>query len=119
MEELIPIMKEKFKEKILIIEDKERLTITLIVKGDIFGKFLYPDEIPIILKLYGGLKEDLQMEININEKEQKADIILENEDDFKKIKSIMKNLWENAVDMLAELLKGKYDVIKDVPNIDK
>ena len=119
MEGLLPIMKEKFKQKIEIKEDKEKFTITLTVKGDIFGKFLYPDEIPIILKLYGGLKEDLQMEIKINEKEQKVDIILENEDDFKKIQSIMKNIWETAVDMLAELLKGNYEIIKDVPNIDK
>ncbi|MBY9019239.1 MAG: hypothetical protein KGD66_10460 [Candidatus Lokiarchaeota archaeon] len=118
MEGFLPIMKEKFKEKIEIKEDKQNLTITLIVKGDIFGKFLYPDEIPIILKLYGGLREDIQMEIKANEKEQKVDIILENEEDFKKIQSTMKNIWENAVDMLAELLKGNYEIIKDVPNID-
>ena len=118
MEGFLPIMKEKFKEKIEIKEDKQNLTITLIVKGDIFGKFLYPDEIPIILKLYGGLREDIQMEIKANEKEQKVDIILENKEDFKKIQSTMKNIWENAVDMLAELLKGNYEIIKDVPNID-
>ncbi|MCJ7651778.1 MAG: hypothetical protein MUP85_24500 [Candidatus Lokiarchaeota archaeon] len=118
MEGFLPIMKEKFKEKIEIKEDKQNLTITLMVKGDIFGKFLYPDEIPIILKLYGGLKEALQMEIIINEKDQKVDIILENEDDFMKIQSIMKNIWENAVDLLAELLKGNYESIKDVSNID-
>ncbi len=118
MEGFLPIMKEKFKEKIEIKDDEQNLTITLIVKGDIFGKFLYPDEIPIILKLYGGLKEDLQMEIKINEEEQIVNIVLKNLDDFKKIQSIMKNIWENAVDMLAELLKGNYEIIKDVPNID-
>ena len=118
MEGFLPTMKEKFKEKIEIKDDKENLSITLIVKGDIFGKFLYPDEIPIILKLYGGLREDIHMEIKTYEKEQKIEIILENEDDFKKIQSIMKNIWENAVNMLAELLKGNYKVIKDVPNID-
>ena len=118
MEEFLPSMKGKFKEKIEIKDDERNLTITLVVKGDIFGKFLYPDEIPIILKLYGGLREDIQMEIKANEKEQKIEIILENVEDFKKIQSIMKNIWENAVDMLAELLKGNYKVIKDIPNID-
>ena len=118
MEGLLPIMKEKFKEKIDIKDDKQNLTITLIVKGEIFGKFLYPDEIPIMLKLFGGLKEDIQMEIKINEKAHEVDIILKNEEDFKKIQTIMKNIWENAVTILGELLKGNYESIKDIPNID-
>ena len=118
MEGLLPFMKEKFKEKIEIKDDKQNLTITLIVKGEIFGKFLYPDEIPIILKLYGGLKEDLQMEIKINEKDHKVDIILENEEDFTKIQLVMKTIWENAVNILGELIKGNYESIKGIPNID-
>ena len=39
MEEFLPSMKGKFKEKIEIKDDERNLTITLVVKGDIFGKF--------------------------------------------------------------------------------
>jgi hypothetical protein len=118
MEDLLPSMKEKLKKKIEIKVDEQQLTISLIVKGDISGKLLYPGEIPIMLKLYGGLREDLQMEINADEKEQTIEIILKNKDDFRKIQVIMKSIWENAVEMFEELLNGYFDSIKGVPNID-
>lgn len=117
MERLLPIMKDLFKEKIDLKNDKAAFKITININGEIKGTFLYPDEIPIILKLYGGLKEDIQMKVNAIESEKRIDILFENLEDFTKVLSIMETIWDNAVDILGELLKGNYHVIKDVPNI--
>ena len=118
MEELLPVLKDMLKKAITVNKDKSALTITLKVTQKFKRKLADPEEIIIMLKMFGGLKEEIPMDITIDNENQLIDIKLKNEEDFFKLDEIFAKIWDNAVDMLVELLDGNFDAIKDIPRID-
>ncbi len=118
MEEILPSLKGMLKDAIDIKSDVTRLGITITVLNKIKGNVADPDEILVMLKMFGGLKEDVPMEININNETQIIEIKFQNEEDFKKIQKIMETIWDDAVDMLEQASQGDFSRIKNIPNID-
>jgi len=106
------------KEAVEIKIHASRLTISMVIKSDIKGVVADPNEIIIMLKMYGGLREDIPMEIDIDNNAQKITLKFQNEEGFKKVEKIMEKLWDNAVDMLVSAIEGDISRIKDIPNID-
>ena len=118
MEEIIPSLKGMLKDAIDIKSDATRLEITITVLNKINGIVADPDEILVMLKMFGGLKEDVPMEININNETQVIQLKFQTEEDFKKIQKIMETIWDDAVDMLEQASQGDFSRIKNIPNID-
>ncbi|MFX1407324.1 MAG: hypothetical protein ACFFBW_10230 [Promethearchaeota archaeon] len=118
MEEIFPLLKDMLKNSIQIKKDESNLQISIIIKSEVKGNLAEPEEVIIMLKMFGGLREDLPIEININNEKQAIDLKLDNKENFSKVSSMMDKIWDNAVDMLINLTEGNYNVIKDIPNID-
>ncbi len=118
MEEILPRLKSMLKEVTVISSDVNNFEIVITVVKKINGIVAEPDEIIIMLKMYGGLREDIPMEINIDNNAQNITLKFQNEEDFKKVAKIMDTLWDNAVDMLTSAMEGDISRIKDIPNLD-
>ena len=118
MEEIFPLLKDMLKNSIEIKKYESDLLISLIVKSEVKGNLAKPEEIIIMLKMFGGLREDIPIEININNKNQFIDLKFENKESFKKVSLMMDKIWDNAVEMLIQVTNGNYEVIKDIPKIE-
>jgi len=118
MEEIIPLLRKKIQEKIQVEEDKDNLSIGIIISGKLFGKLAYPGEIEKMLIMLGGLRSNVPMHISVNEKDQKINLRVENQSDYLLIQTAIKKIWDNAIYMFSEILKGNFDVIKDIPSMD-
>ena len=106
------------KEAVDVKMDASRLTISLIVKNKIDGVVADLNEIIVMLKMYGGLREDIPMEIDIDNDAQNITLKFQNEEGFKKVEKILETLWDNAVDILVSVIDGDISRIKDIPKID-
>ena len=118
MEEILPRLKGMLKDATVISTDATKFEITIIVVNKISGNVAEPDEIIVMLKMYGGLREDIPTEINIDNDAQSITLKFQNEEDFKRVAKIMETLWDNAVDMLTSAMEGDISRIKDIPNLD-
>jgi hypothetical protein len=119
MEEILPTLRKKIQEKIHITEDESNLSFEITISGTPFGKLAYPGEIEKMLTMFGGLNRKIPMYVSVNEKEQKISIKVENQSDYSIIHSAVNKIWDNAIFMFSEILKGNFDVIKDIPEIDE
>ena len=119
MEDILPRLKGMLKEATVISSDANNFEIVITVVKKINGIVAEPDEIIVMLKMYGGLREDIPMDINIDNNDQKITLKFQNEADFKKVAKIMETLWDNAVDMLTSAMEGDISRIKDIPNLDE
>jgi len=118
MEEILPSLKGMLKDATVIKSDATRFEITITILNKINDNVADPDEILVMLKMFGGLKEDVPMEINIDNDTQIIELKFQTEEDFKKIQKIMETIWDDAVDMLEQTIQGDFSRIKDIPNID-
>jgi len=118
MEEIFPLLKDMLNNSIQIKKDELNLQFSIIIKTEVKGKLAEPEEVLIMLKMFGGLREDIPIEIIINNEMQTIDLKFDNKENFKKVSLMMDKIWDNAVDMLINLTEGNYNVIKDIPNID-
>ena len=118
MEEILQRLKGMLKDATVIKSDATKFEIVITIVKKINGNVAEPDEIIVMLKMYGGLREDIPMEIDIDNDAQKITLKFENEVDFIKVANIMETLWDNAVDMLTSAMEGDISRIKDIPNLD-
>lgn len=118
MEELLPSLKDMLKEAIDIKKDASKLAIALIVKNKVEGVVAEPEEIILMLKMYGGLREEIPMEIIIDNPTQMITLKFQNEENFKKIAKIFETIWDNAVDLLFQAIESDFSRIKNIPDID-
>ncbi len=118
MEEILPRLKGMLKDATVIKSDVTKFEIVITIVNKISGNVAELDEIIVMLKMYGGLREDIPMEINIDNDAQTIALKFQNEEDFKKVAKIMETLWDNAVDMLTSAMEGDISRIKDIPNLD-
>jgi len=118
MEEILPRLKGMLKDATVIESDATKFEIIITVVKKINGNVAEPDEIIVMLKMYGGLREDIPMEIIIDNDAQNITLKFQNEEDFKKVAKIMETLWDNAVDLLTSAMEGDISRIKDIPNLD-
>lgn len=118
MEELLPSLKAMLKKAIDIDTDALNLTITLTVKNKVEGIIAEPEEVGVMLKMYGGLTNDIPMEINIDNENQKIILKFQNEENYNEIAEIFKTIWDNAIDLLYQAIQSDFSRIKSIPDID-
>jgi hypothetical protein len=116
MEEILPTLRKKIQEKIHIIEDENNLSFAITISGRLLGKLSYLGEMMLIM--FGGLNSKVPMDVSLNEGEQKISIKVENKSDYAIVHSALKKIWDNAIFLFSEILKGNFEVIKDIPEFD-
>ncbi|MHA2287776.1 MAG: hypothetical protein ACXABG_03210 [Promethearchaeota archaeon] len=118
MEDILPSLKGMLNEAIDITLNASELTITITVKSKVDGIIAEPEEVIVMLKMYGGLREEIHMEINVDNTNQEITITLQSEKDYNVISKIFASIWDNAVDLLYQAIESDFSRIKDIPNID-
>jgi len=118
MEDIIPGLKGMLQEAIDIKANVSNLTILMTVKKDIQGIVADSEEIIVMLKMYGGLREEIPMEIDVDNATQIITLKFQKEEDFNKIEKILETLFDNAIDLLVQTMNGDFNCIRDIPNID-
>ncbi|MFX0075239.1 MAG: hypothetical protein ACFE96_07345 [Candidatus Hermodarchaeota archaeon] len=118
MEEFLPSLKDMLKEAINIQINVSDFSIKMIVKKEVKGNLAEPEEVIIMLKMYGGLQEDIPMDITIDNQTQTINLKFQNEDNFKEVVNIFETIWDNAVDLLFQAIASDFSRIKNIPNID-
>jgi hypothetical protein len=90
--------------------------ISLVFKGEKKTKEELGEETEIkdMLKVFGGLTEEIYMDVNVDEISQKISIKFNSEEDMVKVNSIMENLWERASELLNKAFLGDFKAIKDL-----
>jgi len=118
MEELFSTLKSLLKDNIEIKKDNKNLIITMVIKSPIKGIVAEPNEILIMLKMFGGLREEIPMEIEIDNENQIIKMKFENKENFEEVSLMMDKIWDNAVEMLVQVTDGNFDIIRDIPDVD-
>lgn len=119
MEEILPNLKDSFTSNIEIKVDEANLTLSMIIKRkEIRGGFATPKEVRNMLQIFGGLKEKLPMEINIDDKAKKIDLKFQNKADLEKIKVVMDNIWDRTIEILEKAIAGDFGILKEIGDIE-
>ena len=113
-------LKDMLKEATNIEVDEDNLVLKLIVKSkiDLKDDFASPNEVKEMLQMFGGLKEDVPMEIKVDSEAQKIEILFDSKDDMNKIFEILKNLWDRVVKLLNQVIAGDLSGLKEIDDID-
>lgn len=116
MENLIDSIKDMLKDQILIQVDETNLTLSLNFKGEKKTKDELGEESEVrdMLKIFGGLNEEIHMEIDIDEKSQKISFKFKDEEDMVKVREILENLWQRAAILLKKAITGDFMALKDL-----
>ncbi|MFX1532592.1 MAG: hypothetical protein ACFFBC_15850 [Promethearchaeota archaeon] len=116
MENLIDGLKDILKDQVKIKVDDANLKIVLKFEGEKKSREELGDESEVrdMLKIIGGLIEEIHMEINIDEESQLINIHFKNRNDMEKVYSILENLWERAAILLKKAFVGDFMAIKDL-----
>ena len=124
MEELFPKLSNLLNEGIEIREDKEQLLIELKIKEKdlIPGDLGKSNEVKEMIRIFGGVKQDISMDVAVDEKTKIITLKLLNNEDFETISTAMKNIWERASNLLIEAFNvepGKIGKFKNLGDFDE
>jgi hypothetical protein len=119
MEDLLPNLSDLLKKSIRIEENNDKLSIKLEVKNKelILGDLGKPFEIQEMIRLFGGLKQEIPLEIDLNEETKVITILLSNKGDFEAVSSAIKNVWDRASELLIKAFyaePGKTEEFRDL-----
>jgi len=116
MAEILELFKSKLQSVIEVDCDENNLIIILNVKGEIQKSDILaePHEVKDMLRILGGLKEDIPMGIEIDNKAREIKLKFENKDDLDKVKVILDNIWERTIHIFDELEKGNNNILRGV-----
>lgn len=104
MEELYPKLSDSLKKVVEIIEVEDQLKIELRVKNtDLLpGDLGTPAEVKDMIRIFGGVSQDIIMEVIVDEEANIITVKLQKREAFEIVKNAMRTIWERA----AELLKN-------------
>ncbi|MFX0140398.1 MAG: hypothetical protein ACFFDN_42560 [Candidatus Hodarchaeota archaeon] len=124
MEELYPKLSDSLKKTVEIIEIDNQLRIELRVKSkDLLpGDLGSPTEVKEMIRIFGGVSEDIIMEVITDEKANIITIKLRKRQDFEIIKNAMRTIWERTAKLLERAIStepGRSDVFKALGDFDE
>ena len=116
MERFVGNAKQLFEDSIEFQHNEQELTLSIIVKGDKKSKEVLGEEIEIrdMLRMFGGLNEDITMEIDIDEESQKIDLKFQDKDNYIKVRDVLDNIMERLMDICYKALDGDISHFKDL-----
>jgi len=104
MEELYPKLSDSLKKVVEIIEVEEQLKIELKVKNNdlLPGDLGSPTEVKEMIRIFGGVSQDIIMEVVVDEKANIITIKLQKREAFEIVKNAMRTMWERAAELLEK-----------------
>lgn len=124
MEELYTKLSDSLKKVVEIIEVEDQLKIELRVKnkelipGDL-GSLI---EVKEMIRIFGGVSQDILMEVNVDEKTKIITIKLQKREDFEIVKNAMRGIWERAAELLEKAIStepGRNDEFRALGDFDE
>ncbi|MFX1338813.1 MAG: hypothetical protein ACFFDK_09405, partial [Promethearchaeota archaeon] len=80
-------------------------------KSDILAE---PHEVKDMLRILGGLIEDVSIEIEIDNNARNIKLKFQNKEDLEKVKSVLDHIWERTLYIFEELEKGNTNTLRGV-----
>ena len=103
-------------ENVDVNEDESNLEFCITIKGKTLksGELGDVNEIMDMLRMFGGLSEDIPIKITRDEEAQKIILRVENKSDFTKLHEVFDGLWDRTRDLMMKSFKGDFSFIKDI-----
>ena len=116
MAELLELVKSRLESAIEVNVDDKNLFIIINVKKEIQKADILaePYEVKDMLRILGGLTEDVPMEIEIDNNARIIKLTFQNKEDFQKVKNVLDHIWERTIHIFEELEKGKTNTLRGV-----
>ena len=104
MEELYPKLSDSLKKVVEIIEVEDQLKIELRVKNkDLLpGDLGSPSEVKEMIRIFGGVSQDIIMEVTVDEIAKIITVKLQKREAFEIVKKAMRTIWERAAELLEK-----------------
>ena len=116
MAEIMELIKDKLKSVLEVNYDENNLVIIINVKGEIQKSEILaePNEVKDMLRILGGLTEDVSMDIEIDNKARNITLSFQNKEELEKVKRVLDNIWERTIHIFDELEKGNNSILRGV-----
>lgn len=116
MAEIMELIKNKLKSVIEVNYDEDNLIIILNVIGEIQKSDILaePDEVKDMLRILGGLIEEVSMDIEIDNKARSIKLTFQNKEDLENVKGVLDSIWERTIHIFDELEKGNNNILRGV-----
>jgi hypothetical protein len=116
MTEMLEMVKSRLESYLEVRVDEKNLLIILSVikeiqKSDVLAE---PHEVKDMLRILGGLTEDVSMKIEIDNNARKIKFIFQNKEDLEKVKRVLDHIWERTIHIFEELEAGNTDTLRGV-----
>ncbi|MFW9878139.1 MAG: hypothetical protein ACFFG0_34090 [Candidatus Thorarchaeota archaeon] len=120
MENIIDELKVMLEKRININVDENNLTVSLNFRGELITREEIGEENEIreMFKIIGGLTEEVDIDIKIDEDSQQIKIKFKKRNDMEHINRILENLWERAAELLNKALLGDFTALKDLGDFE-
>jgi len=124
MEELYPKLSDALKKTVEIREVEDQLKIELRVKNKelLPGDLGSPTEVKEMIRIFGGVSQDIIMEVIVDENANVITVKLQKKEDFEIIKNAMKTIWERAAELLKKSIStepGRNDEFRALGDFDE
>jgi hypothetical protein len=121
MEEIIPSLRNMLKEAIKVEIHEKDLEIHMLVKTHkkLGENFADPNEVKIMLHMFGGLQQEFPLEVKIDNEEQKIILIFDSLENLAVVQKALETMWDKSVELLEQLTSGDFGVIRDIGDIDE
>ncbi len=120
MEKIILSLRNMLKEAIKVETYEKNLEINMLVKSNtkLGNDFADPNEIKIMLHMFGGLNQDFPMEIKIDEDQQIIRLIFGSLDNMNIVQKALETIWAKSVDLLEQCIAGDFSGIRNIGDVD-
>ncbi len=124
MEELYPKLSDSLKKSVEIIEIEDQLMIKLSLKNEdlLPGDLGTPTEVKDMLRVFGGVTQDIIVEVDIDEKTNIITVKLQKREDYEIVKKAMRTIWERAAELLKKAIStepGRNDEFRALGDFDE
>ena len=124
MEELYPKLSDSLKKIVEIVEVEDQLKIELRVKNKdlIPGDLGSPSEVEEMIRIFGGVSQNIIMQVNTDEKANIITIKLQKREDFEIAKNAIKTIWERVAELLEKSIStepGRNDEFRALGDFDE
>ncbi len=124
MEDLFPKLENSLRNAVEIKENKNSLLIELKVKEKdlIPGDLGSPNEVEEMIRIFGGVKDEIQMKVDVDKTTNTFSLKFENEEDYEAVSTVMKNIWQRASELLIKAYSaepGNIGVFRELGDFDE
>jgi len=124
MEDLLLKLSESLSNAVEITENENQLVIELKLKKKdyISGDLGSANEIREMIQIFGGVSQEIPIEIEVNESSRTVSFKMKNKEDFEIIRTTLKTIWQRAAELLQKAFNaepGKTEEFRALGDFDE